>query len=63
VVAEGSTSGTLVLPGRGEHGFGWDPVFLPDGEPRTFAELAGKEKDAVSHRGMAWRDLTGKLQL
>jgi XTP/dITP diphosphohydrolase len=61
VVAEGSTSGTLVLPGRGEHGFGWDPVFLPDGESRTFGELIGKEKDAVSHRGKAWRALMAKL--
>ena len=57
VVVEGNTPGTLVLPGRGEHGFGWDPVFLPDGETRTFAELEGKEKDAVSHRGKAWREL------
>jgi len=61
VVAEGSTSGSLVLPGRGEHGFGWDPVFLPDGETRTFAELEVKEKDAVSHRGKAWRALMTKL--
>ena len=61
VVAEGSTPGTLVLPGRGEHGFGWDPVFLPDGETRTFAELEGREKDAVSHRGKAWRELLPKL--
>lgn len=62
VVAEGSTPGTLVLPGRGEHGFGWDPVFLPDGEIRTFAELEGREKDAVSHRGKAWRELMPRLQ-
>ncbi len=62
VVAEGDTLGSLVLPGRGEHGFGWDPVFLPDGETRTFAELEGKEKSAVSHRGKAWRNLTGKLR-
>lgn len=62
VVAEGSTVGTLVLPGRGEHGFGWDPVFLPDGENSTFAELEGKEKDAVSHRGKAWRELVRRLQ-
>lgn len=61
VVAEGNTHGTLVLPSRGEHGFGWDPVFLPDGETRTFAELAGREKDAVSHRGKAWRELMPKL--
>jgi XTP/dITP diphosphohydrolase len=61
VIADGSTSGTLVLPGRGEHGFGWDPVFLSDGETRTFAELVGKEKDAVSHRGKAWRELMPRL--
>ncbi|HEX2223859.1 MAG TPA: non-canonical purine NTP pyrophosphatase [Thermoanaerobaculia bacterium] len=61
VIAVGVTQGTLVLPGRGEHGFGWDPVFLPDGETRTFAELAGVEKDAVSHRGKAWRELLSKL--
>ncbi len=57
VLAEGVTAGTLVLPGRGEHGFGWDPVFLPEGGSRTFAELTGHEKDAVSHRGKAWREL------
>lgn len=61
VVADGITTGTLVLPGRGGHGFGWDPVFLPDGETRTFAELTGAEKDAVSHRGKAWREMKAKL--
>ena len=61
VIAEGITEGTLVLPPRGPNGFGWDPVFLPEGESRTFGELAGEEKDAVSHRGRAWRALLGKL--
>lgn len=61
VIGEGSTAGILVLPPRGDGGFGWDPVFLPEGETRTFAELAGPEKDAVSHRGRAWRDLLSKL--
>jgi non-canonical purine NTP pyrophosphatase (RdgB/HAM1 family) len=61
VLAEGATEGTLVLPPRGDGGFGWDPVFLPSGESRTFAELAGAEKDAVSHRGRAWRALLPKL--
>jgi non-canonical purine NTP pyrophosphatase (RdgB/HAM1 family) len=59
-VAQGSTEGTLVLPGRGAHGFGWDPVFLPQGSHHTFAELTGQEKDTLSHRGKAWREL-GKL--
>ena len=57
ILAEGRTDGTLVLPGRGAHGFGWDPVFLPDGSTLTFAELTGSEKDPVSHRGKAWRAL------
>ncbi|HXO19004.1 MAG TPA: non-canonical purine NTP pyrophosphatase [Thermoanaerobaculia bacterium] len=61
VVAEGKTEGTLVLPPRGAHGFGWDPVFLPDGETRTFGELSGPAKDALSHRGRAWRALLEKL--
>ncbi|HYL05220.1 MAG TPA: non-canonical purine NTP pyrophosphatase [Thermoanaerobaculia bacterium] len=61
LVAEGGTAGTLVLPARGEHGFGWDPVFLPDGLDRTFGELTGPEKDALSHRGKAWRQLLAGL--
>ena len=61
IVAEGRTQGTLLLPGRGRHGFGWDPVFLPAGEARTFAELTGAGKVAVSHRGKAWRALAGQL--
>jgi XTP/dITP diphosphohydrolase len=61
LIAEGITEGTLVLPPRGPHGFGWDPVFLPEGESRTFGELSGPDKDAVSHRGRAWRALLKKL--
>ncbi|HYO16374.1 MAG TPA: non-canonical purine NTP pyrophosphatase [Thermoanaerobaculia bacterium] len=61
VVAEGRTDGTLVLPGRGTHGFGWDPVFQPEGARLTFAELTGAEKDAVSHRGKAWREMARRL--
>jgi XTP/dITP diphosphohydrolase len=62
IVAEGRTEGTLVLPGRGTHGFGWDPVFLPDGSGLTFAELTGSEKGAVSHRGKAWREMVRFLR-
>jgi non-canonical purine NTP pyrophosphatase (RdgB/HAM1 family) len=62
IVAEGRTDGTLVLPGRGTHGFGWDPVFLPDGSALTFAELTGTKKGAVSHRGKAWREMVARLQ-
>ena len=61
VVGEGSTSGTLVLPARGDGGFGWDPVFQPEGETRTYAELSAAEKDLRGHRGRAWRDLLARL--
>jgi dephospho-CoA kinase len=60
-LAEGETRGALVLPPRGEGGFGWDPVFLPDGETRTYGELDGAVKDRISHRGRAWRMLLAKL--
>jgi XTP/dITP diphosphohydrolase len=62
IVAEGRTEGTLVLPGRGFYGFGWDPVFQPEGSAATFAELTGVEKDAVSHRGKAWRAMSESLK-
>lgn len=55
VLAEGTTSGVLVLPPRGDRGFGWDPVFEPDGSDRTYGEMSAEEKDAISHRGHAWR--------
>lgn len=61
VVGEGVARGILVLPPRGDGGFGWDPVFVPDGEERTFGELTGPEKDRIGHRGKAWRDLRKKL--
>ncbi|MBV8199472.1 MAG: non-canonical purine NTP pyrophosphatase [Acidobacteria bacterium] len=61
LVASGSTAGILVVPARGEHGFGWDPVFQPEGLDRTFGELTGSEKDALSHRGKAWRQLLAQL--
>lgn len=61
VVGEGVARGTLVLPPRGQEGFGWDPVFVPEGEDRTFGELTGAEKDRIGHRGKAWRDLREKL--
>ena len=57
LLGTGSTRGHLVLPGRGPRGFGWDPVFQPDGEARTYGELTDAEKDACGHRGRAWRAL------
>ena len=57
ILAHGAVSGTMTLPPRGDHGFGFDPVFLPDGSERTFGELEGADKDRFSHRGKAWREL------
>jgi hypothetical protein len=61
VIGRGETAGELVLPPRGGNGFGWDPVFQPAGETRTYGELADAEKDAIGHRGRAWRDLLARL--
>lgn len=58
---EGSCDGTLVLPGRGELGFGWDPVFLPAGEELTYGELPAATKDRIGHRGKAWRAFLAAL--
>jgi XTP/dITP diphosphohydrolase len=58
--ASGECRGTLVTERRGERGFGYDPIFVPDETPgRTMAELADEEKDRISHRGRAFRALRG----
>lgn len=56
-VERGEMVGTLLRARRGEGGFGYDPLFLPEGESRTSAQLAPAEKDAISHRGRAFRAL------
>lgn len=55
VVERGEMTGTLLRERRGAGGFGYDPLFLPDGSDRTSAELSAEEKDAISHRGTAFR--------
>lgn len=54
--------GTLIRAARGSNGFGYDPIFIPDGDWRTSAELDPTEKDAVSHRGRALRALLPALR-
>jgi XTP/dITP diphosphohydrolase len=54
---EGICEGTLVGKPHGSGGFGYDPIFLPEGWDRTMAELADEEKDRISHRGRAFRAL------
>jgi XTP/dITP diphosphohydrolase len=53
VVVRGEWSGAIAQEPRGDGGFGYDPVFIPDGGDRTAAQLTSAEKDAVSHRGRA----------
>jgi XTP/dITP diphosphohydrolase len=55
--AEGTCEGTLVSKRRGTGGFGYDPIFVPAGWDRTFAELTDEQKDRISHRGPALRAL------
>lgn len=48
--AEGEIRGVIADAPRGDNGFGYDPIFVPDGEGRTFAEMTSAEKDSMSHR-------------
>ena len=57
-LVEGRQTGHILRERRGEGGFGYDPIFLGDGQDRTNAELTPAEKDAISHRGKAFRELS-----
>jgi len=61
LVVEGRVDGTLVFPGRGTRGFGYDPIFLPEGESLTFGEMEPAAKDAISHRARAFAKLKAAL--
>lgn len=52
---EGRVDGSITWPPRGDKGHGYDPIFTPTGENRTFAEMADAEKNAISHRADAFR--------
>ena len=56
-LSAGTLRGRLIREPRGTNGFGYDPIFVPDGENRTTAEMTADEKDAISHRGRAFRGL------
>lgn len=60
-VLRGEVRGRLLTGPRGSGGFGYDPIFVPDGETRTTAEMSPAEKDAISHRGRAFRALAARL--
>lgn len=60
---EGEVKGTITYEARGHNGFGYDPLFIPQGYRSTFAELSADTKNAISHRGMAVKKLTAFLEL
>lgn len=62
-VVVGRLDGQLAREPRGSGGFGYDPVFVPEGENRTAAEMAPNEKDAISHRGRAFRAMAPMVAL
>jgi len=62
VVREGRMPGTLSRVPRGSNGFGYDPILVVDGDSRTAAELSSHDKNAISHRGRAFRALATDLR-
>ena len=61
VVVEGRVDGTLTFPPRGDRGFGYDPIFVPQGHEQTFGEMDPQAKDAMSHRARAFAKLKAAL--
>lgn len=61
VVVEGEVHGQLTFPPRGDRGFGYDPLFIPDGGDLTFGEMEPQAKDAISHRTAAFAKLKAAL--
>jgi XTP/dITP diphosphohydrolase len=61
LVVHGEMRGTVGREPKGDNGFGYDPLFTPEGFDRTSAELSAPEKNAISHRGKAFRELAAKL--
>lgn len=62
-VFEGRINGTIIEEKRGENGFGYDPIFIPEGSEKTFAEMTSDEKNGMSHRGRALAKMTEYLKL
>jgi XTP/dITP diphosphohydrolase len=60
--AEGVVEGSLAEAPRGDGGFGYDPIFVPAGDTRTTAEMPPEDKDAISHRGKAFRAIRAAVE-
>ena len=61
ISAQGECRGKLAASPRGANGFGYDPIFIPDGKDKTMAELLPEEKNAISHRGKALCEFARQL--
>jgi XTP/dITP diphosphohydrolase len=61
VVVEGRVDGALTFPPRGDKGFGYDPIFIPEGQTQTFGEMEPAAKDGMSHRARAFVKLKAAL--
>jgi XTP/dITP diphosphohydrolase len=59
---EGEARGRIVWPPRGEHGFGYDPIFVPNGQDRTFGEMKHEEKLPLTHRARAFEKFVAALK-
>jgi len=59
---EGIVRGEIIKQKKGENGFGYDPIFVPDGYKQTFAEMTAEQKNAISHRAIAVKKLAEFLQ-
>ena len=57
ICVAGEVNGNIAWPPRGDNGFGYDPIFVPEDEDETFGEMAPERKDAMSHRAVAFRKL------
>lgn len=62
LTARGEARGRIIRKMRGTGGFGYDPIFVPEGHDRTFAEMEPREKDGLSHRGKALAQFRKKLE-
>ena len=63
LTAVGRIEGTIAREPRGNGGFGWDAIFVPEGGDRTFSEMSAPEKNAISHRRKAWDELKRMIRL
>ena len=62
LVVQGQMLGRVIKQVRGANGFGYDPMFIPQGFSKTAAELSDQDKDKISHRGIALRKMSGILK-